>query len=59
MATQLTMEERETVSRMLATGRSPIQIASELGRHKSTIYRELARNTTAAGYRESAPIGWR
>ena len=51
MATQLTMEERETVSRMLATGRSPIQIASELGRHKSTIYRELARNTTAAGYR--------
>ena len=49
MATQLTMEERETVSRMLATGRSPIQIASELGRRKSTIYRELARNTTAAG----------
>ncbi len=51
MATQLTMEERETISRMLASGHSPAEAATALGRHKSTIYRELARNSLAAGYR--------
>lgn len=51
MATQLTMEERETISRMLASGGSPAQAAVALGRHKSTVYREIARNSVATGYR--------
>jgi len=51
MATQLTMEERETVSRMQAAGESPAQIALALGRHRSTIYRELSRNRGPQGYR--------
>jgi IS30 family transposase len=51
MATQLTMEERETISRMQATGESAAQMAYALGRHRSTIYRELSRNRAPQGYR--------
>ncbi len=42
---QLTLEERRTVFHLKAT-KTPVQaIADRLGRHRSTIYRELARNT--------------
>ncbi len=42
---QLTLEERRTVFHMKAAKASAQAIAHRLGRHRSTIYRELARNT--------------
>jgi IS30 family transposase len=42
---QLTLEERRAVFHLRAA-KTPVQaIADQLGRHRSTIYRELARNT--------------
>ena len=42
---QLTLEERRAVFHLKAA-KTPVQaIADQLGRHRSTIYRELARNT--------------
>ncbi len=39
-----TLEERRTLFRLL-NAKLPInEIASQLGRHRSTIYREIARN---------------
>lgn len=40
----LGLDERRDIYRMVATGRSARQIADALGRHPSTIYRELKRN---------------
>lgn len=48
---QLSIEERETISRMRSAKRKPSAIARRLGRHKSTICRELARNSTRGSYR--------
>jgi IS30 family transposase len=42
----LTLEERDTVARLWAQGRSLGQIAQELRRNKGTISRELKRNGT-------------
>lgn len=42
--THLSMEERERISQMLASGRSKRDIAETLGRDRSTIFRELNRN---------------
>jgi len=44
MATHLKPEEREIISQMLAAKASKKEIARELGRDPSTIYRELRRN---------------
>ena len=44
MATHLKPEEREVISQMLAANASREEIARELGRDRSTIYRELRRN---------------
>jgi len=42
--TQLTMPERMRLYTFLEMGLSKIQIAQRLGRHRSTIYREVQRN---------------
>ena len=42
--TQLSQKERDQIEEMLGLGLTPPEIAMELGRHKSTIYRELERN---------------
>ncbi len=42
---QLTLEERRTVFHLRAAKASVQAIADRLERHRSTIYRELARNT--------------
>lgn len=46
---QLSMQEREIVSQLWATGHSRKAIAERLGRSRSTIGRELKRNGTADG----------
>lgn len=50
MAHQLTMEEREVISQMRYVGESRKMIARRLGRHPTTIGRELKRNGTVSGY---------
>jgi IS30 family transposase len=49
----LTFEERETISRGVASGESLRQIARELSRSPSTISRELSRNGGRSRYRAS------
>ncbi len=48
---QLTQEERYHIYAYKETGKLPAEIADILDRSKSTIYRELTRNTGARGYR--------
>ena len=47
----LSREERYQISALLKEGLTQAQIALNLGRHKSTINREIARNTGFRGYR--------
>lgn len=47
---QLTEGERYQISTLRAEHYSPTQIALKLGVHRSTVYRELARNATKTGY---------
>jgi len=49
--TQLTREERYQISVLKAVGQSKTEIARVLGRHKSTIGREMTRNCGLKGYR--------
>ena len=42
--THLDLDERRKLYQLINAGRSPRQAAVELGRHSSTIYRELKRN---------------
>jgi hypothetical protein len=49
--TQLTQEERYQIHALKQTGHSQTEIAVMLGRHKSTISRELSRNQGMRGYR--------
>lgn len=42
--THFTLEERESLALFLAEGKTQSQIARELGRHRSTIKREIERN---------------
>ena len=42
----LTVDERRTIYELLEAGHSKTSIASILGRHRSTIFREIQRNTT-------------
>jgi IS30 family transposase len=50
MACHLTLQEREMVSEMRHTHAQQVEIARRLGRHPSTISRELRRNRTRNGY---------
>jgi IS30 family transposase len=50
MASHLTIEEREVISQMRYGGRTARGMARRLGRHRSTIYREFARNRDSRGY---------
>ena len=48
---QLTLEQRYQISALKRIGHSPTEIAKELEVHKSTIVREVSRNTGERGYR--------
>ena len=48
---QLTKDERYHIDAYRAAGFSLSEIAKQLGRHKSSIYREVARNSGKRGYR--------
>lgn len=50
MASQLTLSEREQVAQFWNQGLSRTEIGERLGRHRTTIGRELARNSTAGVY---------
>jgi IS30 family transposase len=49
--THLTEEERYHISALYKTGVEKSEIARQIGRHKSTISREIERNTGLRGYR--------
>ena len=51
MARHLTFVERELLQRLVAKKKPRSEIAALMHRHRSTIYRELSRNSTAFGYR--------
>jgi IS30 family transposase len=51
MAKHLTLEERQFLYRLSKNGKSIMEIAKLTGRDRSTIYRELNRNTGQRGYR--------
>ncbi|WP_428623634.1 IS30 family transposase [Sedimenticola sp.] len=51
MYTQLTQEERYQIQALMKAGNNQTEIAEILGRHKSTISRELRRNRGLRGYR--------
>jgi hypothetical protein len=57
MACQLTFLERERVSQMHDAGASNAEIAAELGRARSTVGRELLRNSVAGEYSAIAAQG--
>jgi IS30 family transposase len=48
---RLTVEQRRTIERGYRIGLSQEQIASIIGKHKSTVSRELARSFSAPGSR--------
>ncbi|MDH6249857.1 IS30 family transposase [Polynucleobacter sphagniphilus] len=56
----LTLDEREAISRGLASGQSMRSIATELGRSPSTISREIGRNGGPKSYRahQSNQAAW-
>ena len=49
--TQLTQEQRYQISALLKIGQSQTEIAEVIGKHKSTISREVRRNRGQRGYR--------
>lgn len=48
---RLTNNEREEISRYLSQGTSSKEIAEKLNRHRTTIWREIKRNSGKTGYR--------
>jgi IS30 family transposase len=51
MADHFTFAERKILYRLNKQGKSKTEIAEMMGRHRSTIYRELKRNIGQRGYR--------
>jgi transposase, IS30 family len=51
MAVHLNLAERQVLQGLLKQGYSRREIAELMARHRSTIYRELGRNSSARGYR--------
>ena len=51
MAKHLTFEERQFLYRLKKNGKSTTEMVELMGRHRSTIYRELNRNAGGRGYR--------
>ena len=51
MANHLIFQERELLYRLLRQGKSRAEVAKLMNRDRSTIYRELRRNSGARGYR--------
>jgi len=51
MYTQLTQEERYQIQALMKAGHNQTEIAEILGRHKSTVSRELRCNCGLCGYR--------
>lgn len=47
---QLTHEDRVAITTLLRAGHSKDAIAKQLGFHRSTIFREVARNGSRLGY---------
>jgi len=56
--TQLTQEERYQIHGFLKAGYNLSEIARETGRHKSTISREISRNSGKRGYRPAQAHGF-
>ncbi len=56
MASHLTFEERRFLYQLNRKGVSKAEIAALMERDRSTIYRELQRNTGARGYRPNSPL---
>jgi len=50
MARHLTMVERDRIAQLCGSGQTGEETARRLGRHRSTIYRELKRNGTGGEY---------
>ncbi len=48
---QLTLEQRYQIHALLKAGHTQAEIAGIIGKHKSTVSRELRRNLSARGYR--------
>ena len=55
-----TLDERCRLRGLMEMGFGPGEIARRLGRHRGTIYREIARNRCAAEYRADSAdrIAW-
>ena len=51
MAAHLTLAERQFLHRMAKAKKTKAEIGALMNRHRSTIYRELKRNSNAWGYR--------
>lgn len=58
MASHLTFEERGFLYRLKKKGKSNTEIAELMGRHRSTIGRELNRNSGQRGYRPKQANAW-
>ena len=58
MAQHLTLAEREFLQRLVKAKKTKAEIGALMNRHRSTIYRELARNSNPWGYHPKAAHRW-
>jgi transposase, IS30 family len=58
MAAHLTLAERQFLHRLMKARKSKVEMGVLMNRHRSTIYRELARNSNPWGYRPEAAHRW-